>query len=351
VRRKWANRLKDGLGKERVVILELTSQVELAADVASFSRALAAKLRSFAQEAPESLPAPPALLLELVERAKEGKKPVLQILHEPSPGVGGSEVLPSQGANGYWDEAARQVRSIMEVLGDFFIQAGPRQKLQDLGQGLKRIGRDWERLGKEAKFPWLAGGKGGLIQSPQTSEASWWQQYVTELQLEGNTISWALALAWRPQLQAWARGIERVASAPAGAPLPGTQEAGPLSGRTVWEGWSESFCPVCGQPAGMASLDAEGRRFLGCAHCGTEWRTKRILCPFCGNEEQEKLSYIYLEGKPGESLFCCEECGSYLKSFDERLGGKRSAFLIDLETPELDVLGHERGYGFPAGQS
>lgn len=331
--------------------MELTSQVELAADIAGFSRALAEKLRSFAQEVPESLAAPPAFLLELIERAKEGKRPVLQILHEPQQGVDGSEVPPSQGADEAWDEAARQLRSIVEALGDFFIQAGPRQKLQDLGRGLKRIGRDWDRLGREVRFPWLVGGKGGLIQVPPTQEDSWWQEFETELQLDRKTLSWALALTWRPQLRAWARAIEKVASAPAGAPLPGAQEAGPFSARTLWEGWSDSFCPVCGQPAGMASLDAEGRRFLGCAHCGTEWRTKRILCPFCGNEEQEKLSYIYLEGKPGESLFCCEECGSYLKSFDERLGGKRSAFLIDLETLELDVLGHERGYNLPGGKS
>jgi FdhE protein len=83
--------------------------------------------------------------------------------------------------------------------------------------------------------------------------------------------------------------------------------------------WEEGRCPVCGYYPDMALLkDAlEGKRFLHCALCETEWPYKRLACTICGEEQAEKLGYFALE-EDGENanyrVDYCDTCHGYIKT-------------------------------------
>jgi len=61
-------------------------------------------------------------------------------------------------------------------------------------------------------------------------------------------------------------------------------------------GWLKGVCPICGKEPMIARLEKEtGRRWLFCSLCHTEWLFKRLICPFCENEDQESLRYFFVE--------------------------------------------------------
>jgi len=51
-------------------------------------------------------------------------------------------------------------------------------------------------------------------------------------------------------------------------------------------------CPACGELPQVAMLRSEGeggKRWLLCSLCSTEWEFRRLLCPNCGEEDQDLL--------------------------------------------------------------
>ncbi len=109
--------------------------------------------------------------------------------------------------------------------------------------------------------------------------------------------------------------------------------------------WSEGFCPVCGSFPYLAELRGEeGRRYLYCAECGTDWGFERIGCPFCGNDEQKKLAYFSAENELQYRVDVCKSCKRYIKTIDFR---KTAQDLIpdveNLATLHLDVLAKKEG--------
>jgi FdhE protein len=111
------------------------------------------------------------------------------------------------------------------------------------------------------------------------------------------------------------------------------------------ERWHRGECPTCGSAPMMGTLIpvAEGRgRQLACGCCRTRWTFKRVACPFCANEDANRLGVLELEGEPGLRLDVCEECKGYVKTYT----GTRDLELVlsDWPTLHLDVLARERGY-------
>ncbi|ABO49652.1 Uncharacterized protein involved in formate dehydrogenase formation-like protein [Desulforamulus reducens MI-1] len=109
--------------------------------------------------------------------------------------------------------------------------------------------------------------------------------------------------------------------------------------------WSHSHCPVCGDQPIMAKFSGkEGYRILHCGRCETEWRYKRLGCPYCKEENASQATFITMEDFKQYRVYLCERCKSYLKTVDERLAGEVDLFCEDLATVELDRLAQAEGY-------
>lgn len=111
-------------------------------------------------------------------------------------------------------------------------------------------------------------------------------------------------------------------------------------------GWAEGYCPVCGKEPKIGSLkEEEGRKFLFCNQCGTEWLFRRIKCPFCGNEEQKNLSYFTVNSDERYRVDVCDACKRYVKIIDLRNSNKDPDLDVeDIATLHLDMLANEEGY-------
>ena len=110
--------------------------------------------------------------------------------------------------------------------------------------------------------------------------------------------------------------------------------------------WSEGYCPVCGKEPKIGELkEEEGKRFLFCSQCGTEWIFHQIKCPFCGNEEQSTLSYFTVEEDERYRVEVCDQCKRYIKTIDFRqLKEEPNLDIEDIATIHLDMLANEEGY-------
>jgi FdhE protein len=109
--------------------------------------------------------------------------------------------------------------------------------------------------------------------------------------------------------------------------------------------WNQGFCPFCGGFAGMGEIRAEGRRFLHCLLCGTEWESPRIQCPYCRNQDHEQHTYFQVEGESENRVDICLACRHYLKTVDSReLEGPLDFEVEDYLTLHLDHLAQEEGY-------
>jgi FdhE protein len=105
------------------------------------------------------------------------------------------------------------------------------------------------------------------------------------------------------------------------------------------EEWRRGYCPVCGAPPAMAEVCGAEPRRLACGCCRTLWEYQRIGCPFCGNEEQDRLPIFTIEQEPLFRLDSCGECHGYLKTY---LGADELALhLSDWSTVHLDVVAAE----------
>lgn len=119
-----------------------------------------------------------------------------------------------------------------------------------------------------------------------------------------------------------------------------------LGSRVDQERWWKGYCPICGSEPFMAELKEEGTRFLVCSSCGYEWRFNRVKCPFCENDNHERLRYFYTE-KEGRTyrVDVCEKCKRYIKTVDTKeLGEDIIPLIEDAGTLHLDILAQNEGY-------
>ena len=110
-------------------------------------------------------------------------------------------------------------------------------------------------------------------------------------------------------------------------------------------GWHKGYCPVCGSmPSLSFTKQKKGQRWLRCSLCSYSWRFARLSCPFCENEDQEKLSMYYLDGRKEERAEVCEKCGRYVVGIDLR--GQLDESVLEVAAigmVHLDMLAQEKG--------
>ncbi|NCC24101.1 MAG: formate dehydrogenase accessory protein FdhE [Deltaproteobacteria bacterium] len=113
--------------------------------------------------------------------------------------------------------------------------------------------------------------------------------------------------------------------------------------------WQHGHCPICGSPPLIGSLrQIEGHRFLTCSFCLTDYRAKRLQCPFCREENTARLEYFEAKEVPGFRVEVCRSCMRYIKTADFRNFDKVSVpVLDDLESLALDILARENGFQRP----
>jgi FdhE protein len=118
-----------------------------------------------------------------------------------------------------------------------------------------------------------------------------------------------------------------------------------LIGSVEQELWRRGYCPVCGSSPDLAFLEKEhGARWLLCSRCDAEWLFQRLECPYCGNQDQQTLSF-FTDDEGFYRLYVCERCKCYLKALDLRK--TESEILLPLErlyTLDIDAQAKEYGY-------
>jgi len=119
-------------------------------------------------------------------------------------------------------------------------------------------------------------------------------------------------------------------------------ELSPLVGK---DSWHQRYCPVCGGNADFAYLEKEyGERWLVCSRCDAHWYFYRLACPYCGNQEHDKLAF-FTDDKGFYRLYVCEKCRRYIKAIDLRKADEE--ILLPLQrvyTLDLDRQTIEQGY-------
>jgi FdhE protein len=103
--------------------------------------------------------------------------------------------------------------------------------------------------------------------------------------------------------------------------------------------WPHGHCPVCGSAPTLARIGGEGEgRTLFCSLCETSWAYPRLRCPFCENDRQEDLHYVYSENEVGIRMDICNRCKGNLKTFDSHYPSEVIIPALDnLVTSHLDM--------------
>ena len=120
-------------------------------------------------------------------------------------------------------------------------------------------------------------------------------------------------------------------------------------------GWTKGNCPICYSKPIISKLRAEdGARILHCWLCSFEWEYPRLQCPYCENNEFNKLGYYYADEDSSRRASVCSECTKYIKTIS--LGdivGDINSELENIFTLPLDYLAQRKGYmpggGMPLG--
>ena len=111
------------------------------------------------------------------------------------------------------------------------------------------------------------------------------------------------------------------------------------------ERWKRGYCPVCGGAPDFATLDAEtGARHLLCSRCNSQWRYRRLGCPFCDVADHARL--VYYPSEDGVyRLYVCRECRRYLKTIDLRETARTVILPVErVTTVAMDVAARQEGY-------
>lgn len=143
--------------------------------------------------------------------------------------------------------------------------------------------------------------------------------------LDDETLAVALHTAMKPCLKAYSESL-----------LPEVDQ----------KQWRQGYCPICGSKPNFAFLskEQEGARWLICPRCDARWLFQRLECPFCGNKEQNKLSYL-TDDNGLYRVYTCEDCKGYLKCIDLRKAEPEVVLPLEwVATLDLDRQACESGY-------
>ena len=107
------------------------------------------------------------------------------------------------------------------------------------------------------------------------------------------------------------------------------------------------LCPLCGARPLLGVLRPEGdggKRFLLCSFCSQEWEFRRIFCPTCGEEAENKLPVYVAEQLPHIRVEACDTCKFFLTTVDLTKDGHAVPIVDDLSAIPLTLWAHEHGY-------
>lgn len=108
-------------------------------------------------------------------------------------------------------------------------------------------------------------------------------------------------------------------------------------------------CPFCGGAPQLSilhsrgDLDGGGRQLL-CATCATTWPCRRILCAFCGQDDEHRLAYYASPHFDHLRVDACDTCRHYLKTVDLTRLGHAVPLVDEVAGAPLDLWAREQGY-------
>jgi FdhE protein len=108
-----------------------------------------------------------------------------------------------------------------------------------------------------------------------------------------------------------------------------------------------NVCPACAGLPQMAVLQPEGDgagRWLLCSFCLRQWAFRRLICPWCREEDKEKLPRFSSEEWPAVHVEACDTCRRYLKAIDLTVDGLAVPLIDETAFSVLDVWTADRGY-------
>lgn len=118
--------------------------------------------------------------------------------------------------------------------------------------------------------------------------------------------------------------------------------------------WRCGHCPICGSWPALAEIRRlDGSRHLRCGPCGADWQIEPLRCPFCGEDDGERLgSLASPDSLERQSIEVCDSCRGYLKTM-ATLNALHPdhVMLKDLATLSLDMAALERDYRRPAAKA
>ena len=114
--------------------------------------------------------------------------------------------------------------------------------------------------------------------------------------------------------------------------------------RTVFGGWSQGTCPLCGGEPDFSIITPSAERLLMCSRCLSRWRFHQLACPFCLNADRSRItSFATRDGL--YRLNACDVCQRYVKAFDGRNAPRPIMPVVDsIATLPLDAAAVQRGY-------
>jgi FdhE protein len=134
--------------------------------------------------------------------------------------------------------------------------------------------------------------------------------------------------------------------------IPLLQSCGRLLQDRAPVSWPHGYCPICGSWPLLGEFRSLDRtRRLRCGRCAGDWRIDWLRCPYCGENDHERLRSLVLEEKLERlTVETCLSCSGYLKSVTTLQAIPPFELLLqDLETVELDMAALDRGYARPGG--
>ncbi len=110
---------------------------------------------------------------------------------------------------------------------------------------------------------------------------------------------------------------------------------------------TQPVCPHCQAMPQVGVLRQEGdgsKRSLICSLCATEWGYRRIVCLFCGEEDEKKLCYYAADGFEHVRVEACERCKTYIETVDLTKNGLAVPLVDELASVPLTLWAQEKGY-------
>jgi len=212
----------------------------------------------------------------------------------------------------------------------FFSAADPWGEIADvmaaaIGEGFPILNRDMEHIA-------------GAVRNGDIDLLPYFRKLVDAGRDENLVFAWAEKLSVSaPVLEFLLRQLSRVfleKRLPEAAALIGDRE------------WQHGYCPVCGEFPSIALIEEKiTRRWLHCSGCGHEWIFSRVICPYCEHEAQQGMDFFFVEDRPRETAFSCDQCRRYLvtlKGVSELTD--RDLDVTAMSLAHLDIVMQEKGF-------